>query len=81
MRYKFTSDQVTDTSQTNKTLLVNGIEYDTDSEFLIVHLDPINKVKLAKGKKYRLSMSFVGNLTDKLRGFYRSTYNEDGVEK
>ena len=67
--------------QTGKSLMVNGISYDTDMEFLIVRLCPKHKVKLAKGTNYTLSMSFTGNLTDQLRGLYRSTYKEDGVEK
>ena len=64
-----------------KTLTVasDGIHYDTDMEFLIIRLK--DKDKLAKGANYTLSMNFVGNLTDQLRGLYRSTYKEDGVEK
>lgn len=72
-------NQVINGSQTDKTLTVDGIEYDKELEFLIVRLDPTDK--LAKGTNYTLTMSFVGNLTDKLRGLYRSTYKEDGVEK
>jgi aminopeptidase N len=64
-----------------KTLTVasDGIHYETDMEFLIIRLK--DKDKLAKGANYTLSMNFVGNLTDQLRGLYRSTYKEDGVEK
>lgn len=61
--------------------MVDGIEYNTEMEFLIVRLSPKQKVKLIKGTNYTLSMSFAGNLTDQLRGLYRSSYKEDGVEK
>lgn len=81
MLFIFTFAQVIDGSRTNETLMVSGIEYDTELEFLIIRLCQMHKVKLAKGTNYTLSMSFVGNLTDQLRGLYRSTYKEDGVEK
>jgi len=58
-------------------LSVSGIDYDTKLEFLIVRLDH----KLTKGSNYTLSMDFVGNLTDRLKGFYRSNYKEDGETK
>lgn len=61
--------------------MVEGVEYDTELEFLIVRLCPEHKVKLIKGTNYTLSMSFTGNLTDQLRGLYRSSYKEDGIEK
>lgn len=60
--------------------MIDGIEYDNEMEFLIVKLCPKHG-KLAKGDNYTLTMSFSGNLTDQLRGLYRSTYKEDGVEK
>ena len=59
--------------------MVAGIEYDTETEFLIVQLK--QKVKLRKGFNYVLLMTFVGRLNDELRGFYRSSYIEDGVER
>ena len=58
-------------------LSVSGIDYDTKLEFLIVRLDH----KLTKGSNYTLSMDFLGNLTDRLKGFYRSNYKEDGETK
>ena len=72
--------QVMDRS-TKKLLMVDGIDYDKEMEFLVVRLCPKHKVKLAKGTNYTLSMNFIGNLTDQLRGLYRSTYKEDGVDK
>ena len=62
-------------------MMVDGVEYDKEMEFLIVKLSPKQKLKLVKGRHYTLSMSFVGNLTDQLKGLYRSSYQEDGVEK
>ncbi|ROT77107.1 putative aminopeptidase N [Penaeus vannamei] len=45
-------------------------EYDHGRQFYIAHL----KKELQKGRKYVLSMEFLGYLNDKLHGFYRSTY-------
>ncbi|XP_032798753.2 aminopeptidase N [Daphnia magna] len=69
--------------KTMKTLMVasDGIHYDTEMEFLVIRLCPKHKDKLSKGTNYTLSMSFVGHLTDQLRGLYRSTYKEDDIEK
>ena len=74
------ASQVMDRS-TKKLLMVDGIDYDKEMEFLVVRLCPKHKVKLAKGTNYTLSMNFIGTLTDQLRGLYRSTYKEDGVDK
>ena len=74
------ASQVMDRS-TKKLLMVDGIDYDKEMEFLVVRLCPKHKVKLAKGAKYTLSMNFIGNLTDQLLGLYRSTYKEDRVDK
>lgn len=64
-----------------QSIAVKGIEYDTEVEFLIIELALKNKAKLRKGYNYTLSMTFTGRLNDELRGFYRSSYVEDGVEK
>ena len=66
--------------------MVDGIHYDEEMEFLVVRLSSKHEtsapnIKLAKGNNYTLSMNFIGNLTDQLRGLYRSTYKEDGVDK
>lgn len=63
----------------NDTVAVDAIEYDTDREFLIIPLG--GKAKLVKGLNYTLSMDFVGNLNDQLKGLYRSSYKENGAEK
>lgn len=36
---------------------------------------------LIKGKKYQISMDFTSILNNELRGFYRSTYEEDNITK
>ena len=36
---------------------------------------------LTSGKQYKISMDFTAELNNDLRGFYRSTYEEDGVSK
>ena len=72
---------MTEQSETAKELKIAGIDYDTEMEFLIIRLSPQHVGKLTKGNNYTLSMNFVGNLTDRLLGFYRSTYKEDGLEK
>ncbi len=39
------------------------------------------KDNLMAGKQYRISMNFVSFLNSDLRGFYRSSYEENGVTK
>jgi hypothetical protein len=36
---------------------------------------------LQVGKYYKLSIRFVGQLNDKLNGFYRASYTENGIKK
>lgn len=36
---------------------------------------------LQVGKYYRLTIRFIGQLNDKLNGFYRASYVENGVTK
>ena len=73
--------QVTEQRGTDKELAIDGIDYDIEAEFLIIRLSPQNVGQLIEGTNYTLSMDFVGNLNDELRGLYRSTYKEDGIEK
>jgi len=61
---------------------LNEIKYETELGFLVIPLGSKgSKQKLSKGLNYTLSMEFVGELNDKLKGFYRSSYTEEGVEK
>jgi hypothetical protein len=36
---------------------------------------------LQVGKYYKLSIRFIGQLNDKLNGFYRASYTENGIKK
>lgn len=66
----------------NEELKVGGIEEEVERDFLIIRLGNKPKtIKMKKGRNYTVSMSFVAQLTDELRGFYRSSYEEDGVTR
>ena len=55
-----------------------GHEFDEDREFYILKLGK----KIEKGNHYQISIDFVSELNDELRGFYRSTYKDkDGNEE
>lgn len=76
------SVQLTQHGKTDQTVMIGEISYDTEVEFLVIQLSQKGgKRKLTKGLNYTLSMDFVGVLNDKLKGLYRSSYIEDGVEK
>lgn len=62
-------------------LLIDGIEYDTAKEFLIIRLNAESRTKLNAMTNYTLSMNFVAKLTNSSIGFFRSSYMEDGIEK
>ncbi|MEQ2280807.1 hypothetical protein AMECASPLE_023742 [Ameca splendens] len=49
----------------------------TETQYLVLQLDG----KLVKGQRYHLYTEFTGELADDLGGFYRSVYQENGVEK
>jgi aminopeptidase N len=51
---------------------------DKKRQFLII---TTRNETLTMGKFYKISMDFVGQLNDKLNGFYRSSYIENGVRK
>nr|WBG54457.1 aminopeptidase N-like protein [Austinograea rodriguezensis] len=52
--------------------------YDNKREFYHAHLQH----PLTRGRRYVLSMEFVGYLNDKLHGFYRSSYKDaNGMER
>ena len=60
------------------TIDIVGHEFDEDREFYILKLGK----KIEKGNVYRVSIDFVSELNDELRGFYRSTYRDkDGNEE
>ncbi|KAM9352585.1 aminopeptidase N-like [Symphorus nematophorus] len=47
------------------------------TQYLVIQLNG----KLTQGQKYQLYTEFTGELADDLEGFYRSEYDEDGVQK
>jgi aminopeptidase N len=57
--------------------VVSLIDQQTEREIITINL----KTSLVDGKTYKISMKFVSILNDELRGFYRSTYEENGVTK
>jgi len=74
--------QTGNNSNNNHLFELDDIEYNTELEFLVIPLSSKrSKQKLIKGLSYVLSMEFVGDLNDELKGFYRSSYTEDGVER
>lgn len=58
-------------------LKMDRIEDDVERQFIVIHL----LENLVKDSIYLLSMSFTGRLNDQQRGFFRMTYQEDGVKK
>lgn len=62
----------------NQNVLVQSVEQDPKRETLYIFL--ANR-PLVVGSQYRISMRFTAYLNDELRGFYRSSYIENGVTK
>ncbi len=54
-----------------------GHEYDLEREFYVIHLENA----LSVTGEHSVSMTFTAILNDKLAGFYRSSYIEDGETK
>lgn len=48
-----------------------------ETQYLVLQLNG----KLSEGQKYQLFTEFSGELADDLAGFYRSEYEEDGIQK
>jgi len=61
----------------NSLLGVANVEETKATEFLTV----TTREQLVAGQQYRLDMNFTSYLNSELRGFYRSTYTENGVTK
>lgn len=65
-------------SKDPKTLIVSGLEYDKDNEFVVIKL----KEALQADHKYEIYIKFSGKLLDGLAGYYRSSYlDKDTKEK
>jgi len=57
---------------TEKKIQIVKHAYDLDREFYIAHLSQT----LTPGKNYKISISYIANLNDNLKGFYRSVYKD-----
>lgn len=57
--------------------VANFIDDQTTREMIEIQ----TKNELVEGNRYKISMNFVSYLNDQLRGFYRSSYMENGVKK
>ena len=64
--------------QTNSPMAVVGFE-DLQSTVQKINIQTADSLK--SGNSYKISMGFTSILNDKLIGFYRSSYVEDGVTK
>ncbi|TKS74008.1 Aminopeptidase N [Collichthys lucidus] len=56
---------------------IKSIWLQLKTQYLVIELTS----KLTQGQKYQLYTEFTGELADDLAGFYRSEYEEDGVQK
>ena len=57
--------------------VVNFVDEQVTREIVTIQ----TAVELVAGQQYKISMSFLSTLNNELRGFYRSSYVEDGVKK
>ena len=62
----------------SKRIGVQSYHEDKTRQLLIIG---IKNYPLKVGKFYRLSISFIGQLNDRLNGFYRTSYIENGVKR
>lgn len=58
-------------------LIIKSTWLQPETQYLVINL----KSKLRQGQKYQLYTEFTGELADDLSGFYRSEYEEDGLQK
>uniref|UniRef100_A0A3Q4GW62 Aminopeptidase n=1 Tax=Neolamprologus brichardi TaxID=32507 RepID=A0A3Q4GW62_NEOBR len=65
------------TTGTIKVLIQKSTWLQPETQYLVINL----KSKLRQGQKYQLYTEFTGELADDLSGFYRSEYEEDGLQK
>uniref|UniRef100_A0A668A4Z3 Aminopeptidase n=1 Tax=Myripristis murdjan TaxID=586833 RepID=A0A668A4Z3_9TELE len=64
-------------NRTARAISIQSSWLQPNTQYLVVQLD----WELTKGQKYQLYAEFSGELADDLAGFYRSEYEEDGVQK
>lgn len=70
------SVKLTDTT-TGSTLKIVSLRHDIDREFFIVETE---EGSIKRGHDYEIEIEFVGNLNDKLAGFYRSSYTDTATD-
>lgn len=61
----------------NRAIRISGIVEEQAEQFLIIYPCTL----LRKGNWYKISIQFTSLLRDDLRGFYRSSYQENGQAK
>ena len=54
-----------------------NVTYDDARQMVTIHLD----FELVPQTRYKILLSYVAQLKDELRGFYRSSYEENGLTK
>lgn len=60
---------------------VSGVVHSNEQEMLIIRLAPESSSVVKPGEELMLSMNFTSQLSDQMKGFYYSSYSEDGEEK
>ena len=58
--------------ETQNPITIKEHAYDPKREFYIAHLSQ----RMSPGRKYKISIKYVANLNDNLKGFYRSVYKD-----
>lgn len=69
--------QVLDLNSGSPLAVSNFVDEQTTREIVTIQ----TASTLTAGKRYKISMDFISILNDELRGFYRSSYMENGVKK
>lgn len=67
---KIENDTIVVTDSSGKSIDIKKVSYDTDREFVILHLSSV----LEKDAHYFAKISYTAYLKDNLKGFYRSKY-------
>ena len=69
--------KVWEVDTSNPLALVNFFNEQSDRDMITVQ----TAVQLGAGKHYKIAINFTAILNDKMQGFYRSSYQENGVTK
>ena len=74
---KIENDTVSVMDENNQYVNMRTVDYDTEREFVILHL----QYELEQGKKYKVKILYTAYLRDNLKGFYRSVYTDQRTGK